>query len=61
MRISLTPHVLPGPEVDSASDRTGLDCGVGVLDYAPVDERETAPAVAQGQDRGVGVVVPGAH
>ena len=51
----------PGPEVDSACDRTGLDRGVGVLDNAPVDERETAPAVAQEQDRGVGVVVPGAH
>lgn len=51
----------PGPEVDSACDRTGLDRGVRVFDYAPVNERETSPAVAQGQDRGVGVVVPGAH
>ena len=51
----------PGPEVDSASDRTGLDRGVGVFDNAPVDEREAAPAVAQGQDRGVDVVMPGAH
>lgn len=61
MCISLTPHMQPGPEVDSASDRTGLDRGVGVFDNAPVNERETAPAVAQGQHRGVGVVVPEAH